>query len=248
MSKPTPPSLKNIDLGEDWNQHPLVEWLANHKQIILWIFVSLLALLIVTYQLIAVRTVHNESDYYQAQTIFTQFQQADFSANSTAETELKQLEALMNNHPELKARYEGPLAQTLLVLGQVPQARVFAEDIFKRTQTEHLQLYQDYSKSSLLIGEGRYSEALQQAQQLQQMLTQLEPGAALPTLSVFNLIRLGVLYQQLGQQQEERQIWEQLQNFQDLEALVTVNQALKAGQASLNQYIEERKQALPLKN
>lgn len=244
MSKSTPPSLKNIDLGEDWSQHPLVEWLANHKQIILWIFVGLLALLILAYQLIAMRTVHNESDYYQAQTIFTQFQQADGSANSTTEADLKKLEVIMGSHPELKARYEGPLTQTLLVLGQVPQARLFAEDIFKRTQTEHLQLYQDYSKTSLLIGEGHYAEALQQSQQLQQTLAQLEPGATLPTLSVFNLIRLGVLYQQLGQQQEERQIWEQLQNYQDLEALVTVNQALKAGQASLNQYIEERKQAL----
>ncbi len=245
MSKPTPSSLKNIDFGEDWSQHPLVDWLANHKQIILWIFVGLLALLILIYQFMSMRTVHNEKDYYQAQTVFNQFQQADFSENPALESDLKQLETMMNTHPELKARYEGPLAQTLLVLGQVPQARLFAEGIFKRTQEEHLQLYQDYSKTSLLIGEGNYEAALQQAQQLQQTLAQLEPNAALPTLTVFNLIRLGVLYQQLGQQQEERQIWDQLQNATDyLEAVVAVNQALKAGQASLNQYIEERKQAL----
>lgn len=245
MSKPTPSSLKNIDFGEDWSQHPLVEWLANHKQIILWIFVSLLTLLILIYQFMAMRTGHNEKDYYQAQTIFNQFQEANFSENPALESDLKQIETLMNSHPELKPRYEGPLAQTLLVLGQVPQARLFAEDIFKRTQEEHLQLYQDYSKTSLLIGEGNYATALQQSQQLQQTLAQLEPSAALPTLTVFNLIRLGVLYQQLGQQQEERQIWDQLQNATEyLEAVVAVNQALKAGQASLNQYIEERKQAL----
>ncbi len=248
MSKNSiPSSLKTNDFSEDWNNHPAVEWLICNKKILLWAVTTLLALLILAYRLVAQRTLHVENDFFQAQAAFTKFQQEILSSEESpsAIPSLQQLETLMQHYPELKAKYEGSLAQMLLITGQTSQARTFAEDIFKRTQPDHLQLYQDYSKTSLLISEGQYAEALSQAQQLKQTMEQVGDEATNPNLYLLNLIRLAMLYQQLGHAQKELQVWEQFQNQpQYLEAMMAINQAFKSGQASLNQYIEERKHAL----
>jgi hypothetical protein len=239
-------SLKHADFNEDWSSHPAIEWLSSHKKIFLWGFLALIALLILTYRITSLSTLNAEHDFFQAQTDFTQFQQESVSSedSATSSSYLEQLEAIMQRHPELKPRYEGPLAQTLLITGQTPQAQVFVEDIFKRTQPDHLQFYQDYSQASLLISQGHYSDALQQTQQLQSSLDQLNEQTH-PILYVFNLIRLAMLYQQTGQSKEELQTWKQLQNQpQRVEAVFAASQVYKIGQASLNQYIEERKKAL----
>lgn len=243
----TPSSLKNINFNEDWSSHPAIEWLSAHKRTLLWIFFALIALIVIASRFIYTHNVNAESDFFQAQTAFTQFQKAALTSpteTSSAATDLQQLIAIMQRHPELKPKYEGSLAQTLLVGGEVPQAQSFIEDIFKRTQPDHLKLYQDYTQTSLLISEGRYAEALLQTQQLKSVLDPLNEGTN-SILYVFNLIRLAMLYQQTGQPEQELKTWEELQNQpQRLEAVLAANQILKIGQASLNEYIEERKTAL----
>lgn len=238
-------SLKNIDFSEDWSSHPAIEWLSSHKKIFLWAGLALLAALILASRYATLRTLNAENDFFHAQKAFTQFQQASISSeDSSASSDLEQLEAIMQRHPELKPRYQGALAQTLLITGKTDQAQAFAEDIFKRTQPDHLQLYQDYTQASLMINEGRYADALQQTQQLKSTLDQLDEGAN-PILYVFNLIRLAMLYQQTGQPHEELRAWEQLQNQTErLEAVLVASQVFKVGQASLNQLIEERKKVL----
>jgi hypothetical protein len=240
------PSLNNIQFDEDWSSHPAIEWLSAHKNILLWAFFGLVATLIIVSRLIAWRTLDAEKDFFQIQTAFTQFQQAAITPtdSSTAAADLEQLKALMQQHPELKPKYEGPLAQTLLINGQIPEAQIFIEDIFKRTQPDHLQFYQDYTQTSLLIGQGHYADALERAEQLKSSLDQLAEGVN-PILYVFNLIRLAMLYQQTHQPQAEWNAWEELQNQpQRMEAVLTASQVLKIGNASLNQYIEERKNVL----
>ncbi len=248
MNKSSPSSSpKNLSFDEDWSSHPAIEWLSAHKKILLWALFALIALLILASRFAAAKTLNAESDFFQAQTTFTQFQQAAITPtaeNSSAPTDLEQLEAIMLRHPELKPKYEGSLAQTLLINGNIAQAKPFIEDIFNRTKSDHLQLYQDYTQTSVLIGEGSYSEALHQAQQLKSTLDQLTAEAN-PILYVFNLIRLAMLYQQTEQAEQELKTWNELQNQpQRLEAVLAASQVLKAGQASLNQYIEERKNAL----
>ena len=152
----------------------------------------------------------------------------------------------MAQHPEMKPKYQGDLAQTLLVTGHVPQAQQFTEDIFKRTQPDTLQLYQDYSRTSLLIGEGHYEVALTQAQQLRTTLDRLDKQKnENPLLYVYNLIRIAMLYQQTGQPKEELDAWDDLQGqILRLDAMLAANRVFKIGESSLNQYIEERKKAL----
>jgi hypothetical protein len=235
-----------MNLDEEWSNYPAVEWLSSHKQMIIWIFLGLVALLILTYRILSTQTVNAERDFFQAQATFAQFQQANATTQDDPSTaaDLELLTTLMQRHPELKAKYEGPLAQTLLIRGEALKAQPFAEGVFTRTHPDHLQLYQNYSKTSLLIGQGQYAEALKQTQQLQQTL-ETTTDSTQPLLSVFNLLRLALLYQQLDQPQKELETWEKFQNQpQYLEATVAANQAFKTGQASLTQYIEERKKTL----
>lgn len=244
MNNSSNPSPKNIHFDEDWSSHPAVEWISAHKNLLLGAFLGLIAVLIIASQLINWRTLNAEKDYFQAQAMFTQFQQLATQENSNADADFEQLETLLQRHPELKPKYEGALAQTFLITGQTPQAQTLIDDIFKRTQPDHLQLYQDYTQTSLLIAQGHYPEALQRSQQLKTSLNQIGEEAN-PLLYVFNLIRLGMLYQQTGQTQEELNIWDQLQNqTKRIEGVLAANQVLKMGQASLNQYIEERKNNL----
>ena len=239
------PTLKNLDLNDDWSSHPAVEWAIINKKKILWIAAGLLLLLIICYRIIAMRTVTAENDFFQAQAAFTQFQKAGISSDgSIASKDLDQLDSIMQRHPEIKPKYEGPLAQTLLISGQIPQAQKFAEGIFKRTQPDYLQLYQDYSQTSLLIAEEQYTEALSQAIKLKASLDNLNENDN-SLLYVYNLIRLALLYQQTGQFQEELKTWQELQTqTQRLEAVLAASQVLKIGQATLNQYIEERQRIL----
>lgn len=248
MSKsPTQPSLDKLNLSDDWSTHPAAEWLSANKQIFIWIFGALLALLIIAYRLVVNHTENSESDFFRAQTTFTDFQQESISAQNPADATatLEELDAIMKRHPELKPKYEGSLAQTLLITGQVSQAIPFAQDIFNRTQPDHVKLYQDFSKTTLLIGQGEYSEALTQAQQLKQTLDQKGNNLTDSTLYIYNLIRLAMLHQQLGQKDEELKAWEQIQSLpKQSESVVAANQTLTIGNASLNQYIEERKKNL----
>lgn len=239
-------SLHNIHFDEDWTSHPAIEWLSAHKNILLWAVFGVIAALIIASRLMTWRTLDAEKDFFQAQTAFTQFEQtAGRTADSTtAAANLEQLQAIMKRHPELESKYEGPLAQTLLITGQVPLAQTYIEDIFKRTQPDHLQLYQNYTQTSVLIDKGSYADALQSAKQLKSDLDQLNEGAN-PILYAYNLIRLAMLYQQKGQPEAELKAWEELQNQpQRVKAVFEANQAFQVGNASLTQYIEGRKSAL----
>jgi hypothetical protein len=239
-------SINNIHFDEDWTSHPAIEWLSTHKNILLWAVFGIIAALIIATRLITWRTLDAEKDFFQAQAAFNQFEQAagNTAEGTAAAADFEQLQAIMQRHPELRSKYEGPLAQTLLIIGQVPQAQAYIEDIFKRAQSDHLQLYQNYTNTSVLIGQGDYANALQNAKQLKSDLDQLGERAN-PILYVYNLIRLAMLYQQMEQPGEELKAWEELQNqTQRLEAVIEASQAFQVGNASLNQYIEERKSAL----
>jgi hypothetical protein len=243
---PAPSSFKNPSLDDEWSSHPAFDWMAEHKTFLLWIFFALIGALIIASRFMTWRTLNEEKDYFQAQTTFTQFEQIAINPEETtaAAADLEKITAIIQSHSELKPKYEGSLAQTLLLTGQIPQAQLFVEDIFKRTLPDHLRLYQDYTRASLLIGEGNFSEALKQTEQLKTDLDLLDNTTS-PILYVFNLIRLGMLYQQTNQPENELKTWQEFENQSNrLDAVLAANQILKTGQASINQYIGERRNIL----
>lgn len=237
--------LHTLSLDDDWSSNPAIEWIVAHKHFFIWGFVALLIALLASSRLITWQTLDAEKDFFQAQTLFTQFEKdANNTENNFTATDLSQLESIMNRYPELKPKYQGALAQTLLVTGQVPQAQEMISDIFKRTAPDHLQLFQSYTNGSVLIQQKQYANALQHAKELKSTLEQsgLETHTA---LYIYNLVRMATLYQEMGQPNEELKTWEELESQTlNLDTLLAVTQAFQIGNISLDQYIEERKQEL----
>lgn len=242
------PSQKNHDIKfqDDWTSHPAIEWITANKSIFIWIFCGLIAALLLASRLITWRTLDAEKDLFQAQTSFTQFEEAATSPGKEEEAtaSLQELRVIMNRHPELQAKYDGALAQTLLVTGEISEAEGYINAIFNRTNNDQLSLYRLYTQGSVLVAQALFSEALQNAQQLKSNLEQLGKER-MPTLYLFNLVRLGLLYQQTGDGSNELKAWKELQN-QDLDskALLALGQAFQVGAVSLDQYIQERNKNL----
>lgn len=250
MGKTTRPSSLNIidDNIDEWASHPAVEWLNANKQKIFWGFLSLLLLLVIAYRFIAHYDHQAENDYYRADAVFLQFQKEVSRGNKEqAAQHLQDLNAIIARHPELKAKYEGELVQDLIIAGDATQAVPLAEDIFQRTITDAIQFYQNYSQATLSISENQYQKALEQTIQLQETLNPFVNEKGFEYLFAYNMLRLAMLHQQLGHQKEELQTWEAIEQLpSNIKTVLenSQNQTYNRGNASFNNYINQRKKAL----
>lgn len=243
MNKSSAPP-KKMDLLEDWMNHPAVDWLAAHKNLLLWGFLAFVASIFFIYRWTSLSSQNNEKEYYRAETLFKEFQKTDLTADPAAVISFfDPLNAILQSHPELKPKYEGSLAQTFLIMNQLPQAELFSKDIFKRTQSDSLQLYENYSQNSLTIAQGNLDQALKEATLLKTALAQNQE-ASHSLLYLLNLIRLGLLNEQLGLKQEELKVWDELQNKAGSDSYHILTQGLAIGKASFDDYIDERKKIL----
>lgn len=234
----TPPFSEN-----HWSDHPAAEWISDNKQLILWTLAAIFALLIILARLLMGRNAHAESDYFKAQTDFTQFQADALNpAIQIADSKsLNDLESIMNQYPELHAKYDGPIAQTLIIENQIAKAEPFAKATFQRTKNDHIKNYHEFAKTSLLVGEGEYQKALENAEQLQETLKADLQKNRVSTLYIFNLLRLAMLHQQLGNTKQETQIWEEFQLLAPQTDAAKLLEIFSIGNANLNQFIQKRK-------
>jgi hypothetical protein len=244
MSKETKTPTVISFMDAHWTDHPAVDWISNNKQTILWIIVGLFAVLILSYRILMNHNLNAEADFFRAQTDFAKFQDAAQNSNDQLSQagSLSNLESLMKSHPELHQKFDGPLAQTLLIEGQIPPAEAYAQATFKRTANDSISLYHDFAATSLVIGKKDYQQALTQAQNLNAKI-KADDKHQQNVLYFFNLVRLALLNQQLNMAKDEKLSWENLKNGQ-LNLDSKVFNLFKIGQATLNEYIEMRMKIL----
>jgi predicted negative regulator of RcsB-dependent stress response len=244
MKKEHPLPLEPNDLSDTLAEHPVVAWISNNGRTLLWILGAALVFFILYFRFTGGRAA-TESEYLQADTYFQQFSKG---TNEKAQNEAYQkLASILKSHPELQAKYDGQLAQTFLNRNQLPIALDYANRTLNRTASDRLIPFADYARTSLLMADKKYGEALAKATALkQQLLTNsAEPGTQ--TLYLFNLIRIAMIHQQLGQKSEERKAWEEFKQAPDSKTFTVDPQIfeqviaeLSDGQASLLKYIETR--------
>jgi hypothetical protein len=242
MNKPTS-TVKKINFQPDWSAESIVEWISSNKKMIAGIAISFLTLFLIFYALTSTRSAQTEKDFFISQNTFQSFQQSGANSPLTenASTTLKELRELMIRHPELQAKYEGPVAQTLLISDQVSTLPLFTKSLFERTSWEETEFYQLFAKTSLLIASGKWNEAKQEAVQLQESLDALQnPGHQI--LSALNFFRLGILNKELGNKEEELRIWNQLDNYWKM--VPNLKQMFTMGQSTLEQWVTNRKTIL----
>lgn len=232
--------LKENSFQEDFMNN-ITEWFSAHKNSILITILALFVGILFCYRFFSSREEKAEKEYLRADTLYNQFEANSLKPNSQEFVDsLNNLEKMVNTIPELHAKYDGAIAQLLLLDGQLDRAKPFAEATLKRTESDELENYQDFSKTTLIIAAGDYTQALQKSKELNEELKQSQE--TFPVLYAFNLVRMAMLHQKLDQKDQEKIVWNEIFNniTPGSKGYTALNQVFKQGETSLYQYLQQR--------
>jgi hypothetical protein len=184
--------------------------------------------------------------YFQSGPSATAYAQAEaayskWEAAPQDETLYHQLQESLRKVPSLEKKYEAAMAQKLLNTEKLDEAITLAHRSLARVHDE-APLHSLYARTSLLIEQGDYQQALQDAVSLKEKLLQ-ESSQSL--LFAHNLLRIACLQQQLKNRPGEKAAWEELESYLKTSAfadLLLDNFTQK--QVDLTQYIASRKKSL----
>jgi len=202
-----------------------IEWLQKHLFVIVGSVIAICALIA------WMVSQGSSTDYRLADALFNRW-------NGTSGKELVQLTKLLKRHPELHAKYDGRIAQKLLLCSEKGLAASFSQSIFKRVESA-FPYYAEFSRTSLLIGEKKFSAALSSAQELQK---QIQSSPSYKMLSSYNLLRIAILQQTLHTSpQEELTAWQAFEENQDPETYAQICRNFQKNDVSLKEFIQHRK-------
>jgi hypothetical protein len=251
-------TILNMRFLNQLNEAELLSWLSRNSKNLLYALGALIAFLFIFYQFSSRSNSRAEADYIRAANAYALFAKGKEETDS-----LNELIALMKKYPELQAAYDGPVAQALLNQNQWAEAKPLALAALKRTASDSLGLYAQFAKISLVVADQKYEEALVQAQAFQEQLASALNGqveasetVGLTELFALNLIRIGMLQQQLGNKEGELHAWQQWKIYAGLESSGTtavkinpaafraLTQQLGQGSISFADYLAYRQQSL----
>lgn len=250
-----PNLIENQDFSTMLGENSFIQWISNNSKMLMYSFLGLLAAIILLYRFVFSQSTQSEGDYFNAANRFAQFQklveQQDIVA---AEEALSQLTPIIQRHPELHAQYDGLIAQ-LLLSTNVKEAKKFAVPTLARVSQDQLPYYIEFANTTLTIEEKKYADALQQALQLKQKMLEVAQADNQPlefgdSLFAFNLLRIGMLQQQLDQKDAELATWQEWNYYLQSEdtllanAFQQLNQQLVEGKTPLIDYINYRQQVI----
>ncbi|MGA8164371.1 MAG: hypothetical protein WB791_05010 [Waddliaceae bacterium] len=256
------PRQNPTQLQDSWVQGS--RWLINHRKTIAVLFVILFAVALIAYTLTTGKTTKAESNYLVAENSYTLLQSSlRGDPNPTVRIDtLDTLKTITNTYPELQAKYDGFIAQLLLIQDKVEEAAAFAERALNRTAKDRLPPYADFTRTTLLIAQGRHEEALKQANALKNLMIQQattfpDDGTAKnfgDLLFAYNLFRIAMLNRLMGNAKQEKEAWEEWQSYAHAhnkkaaiinpEAFSQLSQQIGEGNFRLGDYIKEREQRL----
>jgi hypothetical protein len=255
------PSGNQPSWSDSLAEHPLIHWATENGKALLYGFITLILLGILAFRFILGSSADAEADFINADKQYLLFLNSSKEGNAAAAaTALQSLNKLMTAHPELHAKYEGPIAEMLLIRGENAEAIQYAAPAIQRTSDENDPFYGAYAKTSLTIASDKFDQALQEALALQELMIKQgkefeEKPEKLPfstLLYSFNLLRIGMLQQQLGLRTEELKTWQEwkdlmrrsrdgsLPRYLDGRLFMTFDHLLTEGSATFANYIEAR--------
>lgn len=220
--------MDNADLDSGWSENPVLQYLIKNKKQILTISLGLLAVLILAYKWLSIKTSSAEDDYLTANNRFISFTQ-----NPDNESVLSDLKELLVRHPELAEKYDAAIAQILINRNHAKASLPFAKAALERTENENSPYFSSYAQTTLLIAEKHYMDALPKAISLHKQMVQAKVESP---LLIYNLLRIAALQKELNLKNEELKTW---QTWKSL-ALKHKLDHFQIGNVSLNHYIEHR--------
>lgn len=232
----------------------MTDLIQSHGSQVLVFLLVLFTVFLIFYKLSTGTAHQSVQDYMNAQALFDRLSQEKLPIIDGEDTSYSKLMTLINSHPELHAKYDAPLAQILLSTGHINASIPLTTLLLNRTKDELLRFYHDFTKTSLLISQGRTNEALQDAETLQEKLSENEQLALShpekraygKLLYPYHLLRMATIYQKLGQKEQELSAWEAfdqyLQNHKDIYSKMSNH--LSSGSFSLEEYVQIRREIL----
>lgn len=221
MAKQLPPSFLTESSLED---HPIFSWLEKNSRNILLTVIGIALLLGLWYRYASNKHVEAEHDYFQAANAIELMKNP-----SKASIALAELQTILARRPELNAKYDGILAQNLLIANNPALAGVYASKNFERIHQEASPLFLSFAKNSLTIGENKTQEGLANALALKEEMEKIAKESGQhqfgAQLYIFNLIRIAMLQHALNEQTNEAKSWEELLQISSSEHPMKFNPA-----------------------
>lgn len=244
MKKSHSDTSTNLELAHSFEDNRFIQWITEHGTTAILSVLAALAILGLGYRFISGGSAKAESDFMNAENDYVIFKRGVAEGTSVASPEeaFQKLQEILKARPELNAKYDGLLAQTLINRNNLQEAEVYAKRTLTRTDSDHLPFYTDYSETTLLICNQQYQEALIKALQLKQQMVDSNHQGYGNTLFVFNLLRIAMLEQQAGTAEDELKAWQALKGNEKGYALL--QQHFEEGGVSLANYIEAREKAI----
>lgn len=224
------------------------EWFTKYGRTILLSFAIIFTLIVILMRLGLGSKGNSEGDYLKVQKELALVQKGDDSA-------FNELNNILLRKSDLQAKYDGQIAQALLNRHRLEEARPLVDRTLRRTSRSGHSFYADYTRISLLIGEGKYEKALEATKVLKESM--LENAKTTDRnfgdlLFAYNLLRLGLLNRKVGNFAEEKETWQELKGYAHLEeaapptdlfspsAFLEMISQYEEGKTSLLHYIDKR--------
>ena len=230
---------------------------------ILYITLLILVVFVWMYRVNSGKTAEAQTDFLNAQSEFIKFQENPVYDPNEADSPFVKLEEILKRHPELHAKYDGLIAQTMLLKGDVDMAKKYADKALDRTANDKLPFYSDYTKTTLLIASKDYPVSLEQAKSLRLQMNENAVSAGNDPMArkfgdalyALNEVRIALLQPYLANPKEELAALNTLKSYSQPsqngavispEAFNAVLSQLQEGTVSLQNYIAEREKLLTL--
>lgn len=242
MKKNQSSKVNKLALIDALEENPTVLWITENGKTLFFTFLGVLAISVAIYKLAFAGAEKNEYAFITAENDYQLY------INKGQPETLQKLNVLITDHPELHAKYDALIAQNLINQGNTEHALPYAAPSIKRTVAENSPFYSTYSKTSLLIGERKYEEALPEALSLKTHMENDANGNYGDILYGLNLIRIGMLQKELGLLQDEALLWKEWKKYailnKDAPEFKRLMNYFQEGKISLINYIEHREKLI----
>lgn len=184
----------------------------------------------------------NAISYAKAEAAYSNWQ-----ASPLDDALYQSMKEAIRSAPALQAKYEASIAQKLLNTDKLNEALVMANRCLNRVK-EEVPFHTTYAQTTLLIEQGSFQQALQDAVALKEEMgtSYLSEHKGGSLLYAHNLLRIACLQQQLKNRPGEKAAWEELESLLEKKNSLTdlILSSFSDKQINLAQYILERKKAL----
>lgn len=191
--------------------HPIFQKIREHQKPISYILLALFLGVVLLYRMLAGQTSRAEHDYISLSESSAILNNPQASTDKR-EAALNDMIALLNRYPATQAKYDGMIAEQLLIENKSSEALPLINRTLNRVTDTASPFVIDYAKTSVLLAEGKEEEGVQAAYLLRQkMLDEKSPHGGV--IYAFNLVRIALLEKQLNHRDLELKAWNELKDM-----------------------------------